>query len=530
MALVYPAPYAIGMSNLAIHLVYAAFNAIPGVACHRFFADSSVLDQRIADTPLKPRSIETGDSLSSYHVIAFSLNYENDLLNIPRILNGAGIPVRVSKRGSSEPIVIAGGVIATINPEVLAPFIDAFILGESEEIIPPLTSALADVWVTTRNRAETHAVIAQIPGVYIPAWYEPIYDRSGRYTDIRSNESFPLSPLKRRFIPDLNKVPGSMIISTPHTEFQRMHLVEISRGCPRTCRFCLIPRCYGPFRYRSVDTILSEAKHAPKNWRIGLLGAGGADHPGLKDICRRLAEEHYRFTFSSLHTTGITDELSFRIREAGPKTLTLAPEVGSDHRRRRMGKFFSNEDIIDAVHRLARDPIRTIKLYFMIGLPGETSRDLDAIVELCRTVQGEIRSANRNSRTIPRLAAGISCFVPKAMSSFERASMVDEKDLKKRLEHITNQMRSIREMRFTHDTPRWASVQGLLARGDRRLADWLEASSIPGADWYNLFKSIPKSVTSGIYKPVKLREVLPWDHLKVPLFCEEGPGLETRHA
>ena len=458
-------------------------------------------------------------------MVAFSLNYENDLLNIGRILLGSGIPLFSKQRDSTKPLIIAGGVIATINPEPLAPIIDAFVLGEAENLIPVLADALASEWVSSRSRKTGIEVIGALPGVYIPEWYQPVYNRQEHLVSMEYCGPNPSPSLRRWYVEDLDSIPGSMVIHTPFTEFEEMHLVEISRGCPRSCRFCLIPACYGPFRHRSVESILREAANAPSGWRIGLLGAGGADHPELTEICRRLAEKNYRYSFSSLHASGVTPRLTSLIHSAGPKTLTLAPEAGTDRRRYKIGKMFRDEEVYTAIRSLAHEPVRTIKMYFIVGLPGETAGDLDALVRFCFRIQQLIRDTNRGRKTIPRLAVGISCFVPKAMSPFERAPMQPEKDLKRRMRHVADGLRSAREIRWTHDTPRLATVQGLIARADRRLAPWMAAAAEAGSDWYELIREIPKPLRSGVYERLTMARRLPWDHLKVPLYC--GSGMTT---
>ncbi|MGB3976655.1 MAG: radical SAM protein [bacterium] len=530
MALVSPAPYSIGMANLGIHLVYAAFNRIPGVACHRFFAQTLSLTHRHSPTPNPPLSIETTEPLSRYHVIAFSFSYENDLFNLPNMLRSAGIPLLSWERGPAFPLVIAGGVVATINPEPFANLVDACVLGESEEIIPQLTQQLVDHWVLSRDKDETLEAIGSIPGVYIPSWFQPIYNDKGAFTNMSFAHQERAPNLARRYIPDLNAIPGSMVIHTPNTELKELHLVEISRGCPNRCRFCLIPQCYGPFRYRSALSVIQEAELSPPKWRIGLLGAGCSLHPFLKDICHELVFREKPFSLSSLHVSGFRNNEADCILASGTRTLTLAPEVGDDGKRRFIGKNFTNEQLISVVGKLALHPIKTIKLYFMVGLPEETLNDLDHIIALCVQIQKVIREVNMHSSTIPRLLASVSCFVPKALSAFERALMNTEKDLKAKIQYIQAGLKFDREIRFTSNTPRHAVIQELFARGDRQVSDYLIQASSPGIDWYQKFTSMQKTkkVNSNRYFSDK---PLPWDHLKAPLFCNDFESRqEKRHV
>jgi len=508
------------MSNLGIHLVYAAFNQIPGVVCHRAFASAPVTTHRLTPHLHKSKTIETNEPFSNYDVVAFALNYENDVLNLPRLLLASGIPPLSADRQKNDPFVIAGGVIATINPEPLASIIDTFVLGEAEHIIPEIVEVLAETWVPFRDRVSTISALGSIPGIYNPGWFTATYNQSERLSSVEFNQSGARPVMFRRTIKLLDDIPGGMVIHTPHTEFSGMHLVEISRGCPRNCRFCLIPGCYGPFRYRSALSVQKMCETAPPGWRIGLLGAGGADHPELLDICQTLHDQKFLFSFSSMHASKISPELAALVHLSGTRTLTLAPETGSDSRRKKIGKDFSNQDIENAILQVAVAPVKMIKLYFIIGLPGETTDDLDAIIELSMHVQNLIRLANRGSKTIPRLTVGMSCFVPKAFSSFERAPMSSEKELKKKLHYVLSGLSSIREIKCTHDVPKAAVIQGILARGDRRLTDWLIRAATPGYDWQEDLKRMNISCKIGLNESLNFSKLLPWNHLKLPLYPE----------
>lgn len=518
IVLVFPAPYEFGMANLGFHLVYGAFNRIPGICCHRAFAPWPALTVRKTPSMPTPVSLESGQPLTSYDVIAFSLNYENDLLNVPRMIQAAGLRSLHSQRSDRDPWIMAGGVTVTINPEPLADLMDICVLGESEEVLPELCDLLAEHRQDRNpNRVRTMRRLSRIPGLYIPAFYTPEYD-AGRFVSVRYTgpESEPI--LRRRVVGSLDSIPGSTVIHSMKTEFPGLHLVEVSRGCPRQCRFCLIPGCYGPFRHRSVASVVSAAAGAPEHWRIGLLGAGAADHPDLTAICRELARRNNTFSFSSLHATRITEPLAEIIREYGPRTITLAPEAGTDHRRRTLGKTLRNEQLLHAVERIGRPPVKTIKVYFIVGLPGETAADLTAIADLCRRMEDCLRAANRRSKTIPRITAGVSCFVPKALSAFERAPLCSEKTLKKKLHFVVQQLRQIRELRWTVDVPRWAVLQGTLARGDRRLSNWFIRSAQSGADWRECLRETGPDGTIPPDQKIPLKFALPWDHLKVPVY------------
>ncbi|MCD4652880.1 B12-binding domain-containing radical SAM protein [bacterium] len=520
IVLVYPAPYSVGMANLGFHLIYSAFNRIRGVCCHRAFAPWTTFSQRVTPRIPVPVSLETGEALSKYDVVALSLNYENDILNVFRLFKAAGINLLSTERSHREPLVIAGGVVVTINPEPFADLTDICVLGEADELIPELCQILINEWSTHRDRLETLLAASEVPGFYIPSLYKPVYSENNQFIDIVSNTSFKPPVLKRRLVSDLDSIPSSTVIHSLNTKFPELHIIEISRSCPRSCRFCLIPGCYGKFRYRSVDAIMEAAKMAPAGWRIGLLGAGAADHPHLVEICEVLASKGYSFSFSSLHASSISDPLAAIIHKNGPRTITLAPEVATDTRRAKLGKSITNEDLNHAVEIIGRYPLRTIKTYFMVGLPGETDEDLYDIPKFCLTLENTLRKTNLTETSIPRLSVGVSCFVPKALSPFERASLHSEKVFRKKLRIVVSGLNKILELSWNHDVPKWAVVQGVIARGDRRLINWFIDSAEPGADWRKILKSETSPVILDKLQNQKLSGRLPWNHLKTPLFSK----------
>jgi len=515
VVLLFPAPYEIAMANLGFQLIYSIFNNVPGVCCHRAFAPWTAFSQRISPDLPVPVTLETGEPLSKYDVVALSLNYENNILNVFRLLKAAGITLLSKDRSSKEPLIVAGGVVVTINPEPFADLVDICVLGEADELIPELCKPLITEWATYRNRKETLMASSEISGVYIPSFFEATYSESNQFTGISPLIKSGFS-LQRRLVADLDSIPSSTVIHTKQTRFPELHVIEISRSCPRHCRFCLIPACYGKFRYRSVDSVINAAKSAPAGWRIGLLGAGAADHPQLAEICESLASKGYRFSFSSLHASSISDSLAEVIRRNGPKTITLAPEVATDKRRIKIGKSIRNEELIQAIRRIGRDPVKTIKTYFMIGLPGEKREDLEDIALFCKQFEDEIRIASSNETSIPRLSVGISCFVPKAQSPFERAPLNSEKYFKTNLRNIVSKLNKIEELSWTHDVPRWAVVQGLIARGNRQLIKWFIDSAEPGSNWRDLLKS-NSCIDSNQLTGKIIRGKLPWEHLKTSL-------------
>ncbi len=510
VVLVFPAPYRIGMANLGFQLVYSLFNHQDGVCCHRAFLPDPE-EKIIYDSHRESvRSLESFEQLSDYDVVAFSINYENSLPDLIRILDLARIPIFSNLRESHHPLVIAGGVVPTINPEPIAEFMDACVLGETEEILPVFSKTLAETWTSGRCRTDTLAMLSRVPGVYIPSFYSPVYSPDGVLSRMVYTGPLPEPSVSIQHVADLNPYPSSSMIHTPESEFPFLHLVEVSRSCPRTCRFCLIPSCFGPFRCRSQELILSGAETAPPDYRIGLLGAGAADHPDLISICRKLREQGKQFSFSSLHASEIVPELAELVLQSGPHTITLAPETGTEQRRRKIGKRISDDHLLEAVRLIGRPPTRVIKLYFIIGLPGETMEDIQSIITLCANVSRTILQTCKTAHNIPRLSIGISCFVPKAYSSFQRSPMNTEVEFNRRIKVLASAFRHIKEIRWHHDVPKWAIVQGLLARGDRRITPLVVHAGRNKLTRQDILKA---SAQSRIHQYIPLFQPLPWDHL-----------------
>jgi radical SAM superfamily enzyme YgiQ (UPF0313 family) len=520
VALVCPTPYSIGISNLGAQLVYKAFNSLSGVACHRFYSADTALTSRIVHSEPKPKSMETNEPLSRYHVVAFSVNYENDLLNIPRILTAAGIPLLSADRDDSFPMVIAGGVVPTINPEPFAPLVDACVLGESEEVVSEIVHTLTHDWLKTRDKRSGLKALSTIPGLYIPGFYEPEYNQHNCFLKMKQCYDASSFPLVRRFIPNLDAVSGDIIIYSPHSEFPDIHLLEITRGCKRNCKYCLVPKCYGAFRTRSVASIMESLHRIPNGYRLGLLGAGSSEHPDLTQICGTLCRRKMHFSLSSIHVSSVNKEFAGQIHAYGPTTLTLAPETGQFFRRKQLGKPYSDECYAEAIKMLAVPPVKRIKLYFMIGLPNESVEDLDALVKFCLQIQSTIREANRQSKGIPRLSVAVACYVPKAFSVYERMPMDQEKSFKTKINYLASRFRSIREIAANFGSPRQAIIQGILARGDRRVCQWLLQASQPGTDWYSTLCRLHSDMLCTIFEPNDHYD-LPWDHLNVPMYSHE---------
>jgi radical SAM superfamily enzyme YgiQ (UPF0313 family) len=488
VAVVYPNTYYVGMSNLGVHVVYRLFNRFAGVVCERVFWEQE---------DREPVSLESQRPLRDFAVLAFSLSYELDYLNLVTMLRQAGIPLSSEERDERYPLLFAGGPCVIANPEPLAPIVDACAIGEGEVIVPPLVEELAES--RDLSREDVLSRLSTVPGLYVPRFYR-VQSENGRTVDITASNGAPY-PVHRQWLGNLDEHPASSVIVTDDTQFGDMYLIEVSRGCGRGCHFCLAGVAYSPVRHRSVDVLLSVAKEGLRHREVlGLIGASLSDHPQVEELATDLRQMGARMSVASLRVDPLPRALLKALAESGCRTLTIAPEAGSERLRRKIRKGISTDDILRAVEFVAHYDFPQLKLYFMIGLPTEEKNDIEQIVELLQAIR---------KRYHRQITVNVTPFIPKAQTPFQREAMAPRKVLEERLALLRNGLRPI-NVETTGDSPRWAAVQGVLARGDRRVADALAAVEGRGLSaWQRALR------TSGIEADHYLRqrpteEILPW--------------------
>jgi radical SAM superfamily enzyme YgiQ (UPF0313 family) len=434
VALAYPNTYWVGMSSLAVHTLYRLLNARPDVVAERVFW-SLETRARAGEAAL---SIESQRPLGDFAVIAFSIAYELDYFHVVEMLQRAGIPLLARERDDAWPLVIAGGPAVSANPEPLADVVDAFVIGEAEALAPPLPDAL---WEAVRvNRGRGRELLAGRPGMYVPAVSQ--------------------APVRRVWARDISATPATTSIYTPDTEFGDRGLIEIGRGCWRSCRFCLTGFTYRPVRHASVQAVLAAAEEVLKHRdKVGLVSAAVSDHPEIDRLAIELRRMGARVAIASMRVDPLSEPLIRALAESGTQTLTIAPEAGSMRLRRLIGKLQSDEQILAAVDLAAHHGFSQLKMYFMIGHPSETEADIEAIVDLVLAAR---------ARFARNLTITATPFVPKAHTPFQWQAMAEIPIVTGRVAALRKRLQPAR-VTVRSDSPDWAAVEGVLARGDRRL-------------------------------------------------------------
>ena len=513
VALVYPNAYAVGMSNLGFQTIYRHLNALPDVVCERVFLPDAADIAELARTRSAPFSLESQRPLTDFHMIGFSVTYEGDYINVLRILDLAGIPLRSSDRRLHDPLVLMGGVCAFSNPEPIAPFMDFVVVGEGEELVGELIQAYREQY---RDRASFLDLLVGLEGVYVPERYEVSYAEDGTLAGVSARAGAPAVVTKRR-LKDVNAFRTIAAVKTPNAEYGHMALLEVGKGCGRGCRFCLEGQVYRPVRHRSVaalgETIRDLAAQGEK--RIGLVGACVSDYPWIGELLKVVEANGMELSISSLRADSLTEDLAAALARGGHRTLTIAPEAGTERLRRAIRKAITDEQILAACDLVRKNGIPNLKTYFMIGQPTETDEDVEAIPELAGRMLERLRVLDAQGHPFGRLTLSVSSFVPKPWTPFQWAPFAGADALNKKLETIKRGVRSFSNVRVLHENPREAALQALLARGDRRVGDFLEQAARAGGEWRRALREWDGDLDFHTTRPRALDERLPWDHFEV---------------
>ena len=425
-------------------------------------------------------------------------------------MDNIGLPLRAEQRGDRHPVLIDGGVTSFLNPEPIAAFFDCFFIGEAEAVLP----RFLDVFEPGHGRRTIlEKIAAEVPGAYIPAFYDVEYHRDGTLADVKPLAAVP-AKVKRAYLKDLTDTATCSAILTPDTAFDRTHLIEVARGCPHGCRFCAAGFVYRPPRFRPISALAKDIDQASaRTDRIGLVGAAVSDLPGLSELCGQCQDKNLRISFSSLRADGLSPEMLAVLKNSHVKTATIAPDAGSERMRNVINKGISEDAILAAADALVASGIPNLKLYFMIGLPTETGDDVEAIIRLGKKIKHRFLKASRSRKRIGDITVSLNCFVPKPFTPFQWVAMAETVDLKKKIKKIRTDLSKVANLRVHADIPRWAYIQGLFSRGDRRVADILTMAHAYKGNWARTLKDVSINPDFYVLRERDLNERLPWDFI-----------------
>lgn len=536
--LAYPDTYEVGMSNLGLHILYDAVNRHSDALCERAFAPWPDMEATMRAQGIPLYALESRRPLCDFDVIGFSLPYELNLTNVLNMLDLAGLPIRAADRNDDMPLVIAGGSGA-YHPEPMAPFIDAFVVGEGEE-------ALLEVLQAFHNARHEHATkqkilneLARVPGVYVPSLYRVTYDDKGRLAAIEPTVPEAQLPVIKRTVDPLPPVPTCPIVPYVQPVHDRA-MIEIMRGCTQGCRFCQAGMIYRPLRERSREQIVQAAQEITRCTgypEVGLISLSSADHSQIRGILEDLLAPG-RFpagnfpatqgpplsvSLPSLRTDAFSVELAqLFARHSG---LTFAPEAGSQRLRDVINKKVTEEDLIRAAEAAYANYWQRIKLYFMIGLPTETDQDIEAIVDLVQQV-AEIGRQHHGRKA--SVSVTISTLVPKPHTPFQWHPLIDEATLRHRQDILKKGLlgpATRRQIRLSYHDARVSVLEAIIARGDRRLAPVIEHAWRAGARfdawneqfrwdaWLAALDGADHPFVADARRERQRSEVLSWDHI-----------------
>ncbi|MBW1892956.1 MAG: radical SAM protein [Deltaproteobacteria bacterium] len=504
VALVYPNTYSVGMSNLGFQTTYSLINQMDGVVCERAFLPENKEGSDV------PKTIESNRSLSGFDIIAFSISFEVDYLNLIAVVEKAGLPLQSAARGDPHPLIIAGGVACFLNPEPVAPFVDCFLIGEAERLLPRFFNfydPLSEKKTLLKNLAK------KLPGAYIPYFYKHIYNNDGTLLSIKPDPGIP-AKVKRVVTDDISNISTCTAVLTYQTTFKNSFLIEVSRGCAHGCRFCSAGFVYRPPRFRPYSLLQDNIEEGSNlTTKIGFVGAAVSDHPDIGRLCDLAARKKLKVSFSSLRADALTPELVAALKKSRVKTAVIAPDAGSKRMRNVINKNISEKQILDATEMIVAGGIPNLKLYFMIGLPTETDDDIEAIILLCKKIKERFLKSSRKRKKIGTITVSINPFVPKPFTPFQWASMNDSVTLKNKIKRIRQSLRQTPNIKVQAESPKNAFIQAILTRGDRRSADILIHALKNKMNWPKTLKESRMDTNLIALRERSPSELLPWDFI-----------------
>ena len=513
VCLAFPNYYRTGMANLGFQTVYKIINEQPSFLCERVFLAASGSGAESASGASGMLSMESQKSIAEFDILAFSLSFENDYPHILTMLAEAGIPLLSKDRTEEHPLIVGGGIAVTLNPEPLTDFFDLFILGEAEVALPQFTGAFEEARRLGKNRQVLLRDLQEkIQGVYVPALYEVKYSADGKIEAHGPRDDGLPQKIKINHIKDINSCRAEEVISAQHIEMGDMFLTEVNRGCARSCRFCAASFVYRPVRFRSVEEIIASIDRGlTKKKKIGLVGTAVSDHPALIQICEYILAQKAQVGIGSLRIDQINDKIVDLIKAGGIETVALAPEAGSQKMRDVLRKDITEEQILRAALLLIDKGVLNLRLYFMVGMPGEEDQDIDAIIDLTRKIQQHALLKTCGKRKFRRITLSVNQFIPKAHTPLQWCALAEINAAGRKIKKIAGAFSRDKQIHVIHDVPKWNYVQALLSLGDRHVGKFLLAVHRLDGNWVKAFKEVNIDSDGYVYRQKSFDEILPWD-------------------
>lgn len=508
VALAFPNTYFVGMSNLGLQTVYRLFNQHPDVVCERVFLPAKQELSALMQSGARLVTIESGTPVNDFDVFAFSVSFEWDYTNVLTMLRMSGVPPRADERDHRHPLIVIGGAVTFVNPEPLALFADLIGAGEGETLVPSLVNGIS----AATSRQDLLRVMSTQRGWYVPSLYDVDYSSDGTIHQYRPHGDAPATVKKAALKTTEACDPPATTIFTPDTEFGSRFLVEVVRGCANLCRFCWAGYNYLPVRAFPTERILDMAREARTHaTRVGLVSIALCDHPDIEHLLRSLSSMGYSISPASLRLDDLTPTIVSLLKESGERTLTIAPETGSDRLRRVINKTVTNEEIRDRGELIFSSGIESLKLYFMIGLPTETDEDLVAIRDLTIELRDIMVKHARARGRIGRIVASVNPLVPKPGTAYQWLPMERSDVIQRKMARLRSLVAGIDNVYFNIKSERHSYYQALLSLGDRRVAPAIEAAEQNGGNWR---QAVADSGVDGdfyIFRDRSNDAILPWD-------------------
>ena len=490
LAIAYANSYHVGMSSLALQRVYELTHEREDWAAERFFLDGAGM----------PRSVEAESALSDFGVIAFSVSFEEDYPNLLQMLGRAGVPLRRSERGEGDPLVLLGGACAAINPLPMAEFIDVFPLGAAENLLPLLLPALEE----ESDREALLERLAATPGFYVPSRHRP--EELDGPSKLRKLE------LSAEQMNQPGHLPTTSIV-TPHTEFSEKFLIEMSRGCPEKCKYCWATFGMGQFRWHPTEYILGALERArPVTRQLGFVATAVGDHPDIEPILLEANKLGFRTSVSSIRIPAVTPGVLWALHQSGDRSITLAPETGTDELRRKLNKPITNAALLEKVRLIYRQGFTQLKLYFLIGLPEETTADVEGILGLAAECRAIMLEELAPTGVIGHLHLGVNILVPKPYTPWQRVPLEDEAALREKIDLLKRGVSRLPNVSLGPMSIREAIWQTYLSKGGVETADAIERRA-RGASLSAVLREFRERIHPEVYR--QLEGDLRWHFLRM---------------